>query len=233
MIREQVAIVTGASRGLGRFIAQALAREGVRVAVAARTEHEVRSLAEEIGGFSAVLDVRDYSQCEKVTDAVRQHFGAPVDILINNAGLGWYKPFLEWSVEEIDRTIDVNLKGTVYMTRCALPSMLERGSGQIVNIASDLGRRVIPNMAPYVASKFAVVGFSGSLLREVKGRGVKVMTLTPGIIDTYFGGGAEGTRDETWSMKPDFVARAVVDMLKLPQHWVIDEMSIHAVGQDF
>jgi NADP-dependent 3-hydroxy acid dehydrogenase YdfG len=164
--------------------------------------------------------------------AVRERLGK-IDILVNNAGVGWYKPFDAWSIAELDLAIDVNLKGTMYMTRAVLPEMQESGYGQIVNVASDLGRRVLPNMAPYVASKFGVVGFSGSLLREVKGRGVKIMTITPGIIDTYFGGGAEGTKDEAWSLRPQFVARTVVEMLRLPRHWVVDELSIHAMGQEF
>lgn len=231
-LRGKVAIVTGASRGLGRHIALELARRRVRVAVSARTEHELRLLAEEIraGGGEAIavpIDVTRWDAVESGVAAVRAQFGE-IEILVNNAGVGWYKPFEEHSIAEIDLTLDVNLRGTMYMTKAVLTHVR-----QIVNVASDLGRRVIPNMAPYVASKFGVVGFSGSLLREVKGRGVKVMTVTPGIIDTFFNGGVEGSKDESWSLRPQFVASAIVDMLELPKHWVVDEIAIHAMGQEF
>ncbi|HYI09953.1 MAG TPA: SDR family oxidoreductase [Thermoanaerobaculia bacterium] len=236
-LRGQIALVTGASRGLGRHVALELARRGVRVAVSARTEGELERVAGEIGdaggeAMAIVLDVSRWDSVERGVAAVRERLGA-VDIAVNNAGVGWYKPFTETSIEELDRTLDVNLKGTIYVTKAVLPEMLARNSGQIVNVASDLGRRVIPNMAPYVASKFGVVGFAGSLLREVKNRGVKVMTVTPGIIDTFFGGGSEGTKEESWSLRPEFVARAIVDMLELPKHWVVDEIAVHAMGQDF
>jgi short-subunit dehydrogenase len=225
----QTAIVTGASRGLGRHISIELARRGVRVAVTARTEDELARVAAEIGGetIAVPIDVTRWESVERGVHAVRAHFGS-VDILVNNAGVGWYKSFEEHSIEEIDRTLDVNLRGTMYMTKAVLPHVR-----QIVNIASDLGRRVIPNMAPYVASKFGMVGFAGSLLREMKGKGVKVMTVTPGIIDTFFNGGAEGTKDESWSLQPQFLANAIADMLELPKHWVVDEIAIHAMGQEF
>jgi NADP-dependent 3-hydroxy acid dehydrogenase YdfG len=235
MLAGQVAFITGASRGLGRHVALQLAREGVRVAVAARTG--VEAVADEIraAGGEALPVVMDVTRWQSVSDgfAVARDRLGKVDILINNAGVGWYKPFDEQTIEELDLTIDVNLKGVIYATKAVLPDMLAAGYGQIVNVASDLGRRVIPNMAPYVATKFAVLGFSGSLLREVKNRGVKVMTITPGIIDTYFNGGSEGTKEETWSLRPGFVATTIVDMLKLPKHWVVDELAIHAMGQDF
>ncbi|HEX7152931.1 MAG TPA: SDR family oxidoreductase [Thermoanaerobaculia bacterium] len=237
MIENQTAIVTGASRGLGRHVALRLAQERVRVAVAARTFDEVTRVAEEIraaGGeaLPLVIDVASWSSVEQGVATVRQQFGK-IDILVNNAGVGWYKPFTEHTIEELDRTIDVNLKGTLYMTKAVLPDMQAAHYGQIVNVASDLGRRVIPGMAAYVASKFGVLGFAGSILREVKGSGVKVTTLTPGIIDTFFGGAVEGTKEETWSLRPEFVAGMIVDMLKLPKHWVVDELAIHAMGQEF
>ena len=225
-LRGQVAIVTGASRGLGRHIATELVRKGVRVAACARTP-----VADTGAELSVEMDVARWDSVERGVAQIRERLGR-IDILVNNAGVGWYKPFDEWSIEDIDLTIDVNLKGTMYLTKAVLPEMQAAGYGQIVNVASDLGRRVIPNMAPYVASKFGVVGFAGSLLREVKGRGVKVMTITPGIIDTFFNGGTEGTKEESWSLRPDFVAKTIVEMLELPKHWVVDELSIHAMGQD-
>lgn len=236
-LENSIAIVTGASRGLGRHIALRLAREKARVALFARNGEELRAVVAEIestGGvaMAAALDIARAADVQRGVDEVRAAWGA-ADILVNNAGVGWYKPFSDWSLEEIDLAIDVNLKGTIYATRAVLPDMLAAGRGQIVNIASDLGRRVLPNMAVYVGAKHGVLGFAGSLLREVKGRGVKVMTLTPGIVDTFFGGGTEGTRDESWSLKPQYVADLVCLMLTQPQFALMDELSVHAAGQDF
>lgn len=235
-MKDQVAIITGAGRGLGRAIARCLAAHGVRVALCSRNENDLAAVCSEIelsGGkamFQSV-DVSRWSQVKLFTDAVLERMGCP-HILINNAGLGWYKPFEEQSIEEIDTTLDVNLKGLIYMTRAILPHMLERKSGQILNIASDLGRRVIPNMATYVAAKHGVLGFSGSLVREVKDKGIKVMTLTPGIIDTWFGGREEGSGDETWAMKPQVVADMVFHMLTLPPFVMMDEVSVHPMHQE-
>jgi short-subunit dehydrogenase len=236
-LRGQVAIITGASRGLGRHIAMELARRGVRVAVTARSQADIERVAEEIrnqhgDAFAAAMDVARWESVERGVQQVRDRFGA-IDIVVNNAGIGWYKSFEEHSIEELDLTIDVNLKGTMYLCKATLPDLQRSGNAQIVNIASDLGRRVIPNMAPYVASKHGVIGFSGSLLRELKSKGIKITTITPGIIDTFFNGGAEGTKDETWSLQPSFLATAIVDFLQFPKHWVADEIAIHAIGQEF
>ena len=235
-LQDKVAIVSGAGQGLGRHIALRLASEGAKVAICGRREHLVREVESGIRAAgaevaAASVDISKYGEVESFVQTVRSELG-PVEIVVNNAGLGWYKPFEEHSIEEIDATIDINLKGTIYLTRAALPDLLAR-RGQVINVASDLGRRILPNMATYVAAKHGVMGFAGSLLREVKGRGVKVMTLTPGIIDTWFGGGAEGTRDPSWSLRPDFVAGLVVTMLTLPEHVVFDEISFHAMQQDY
>lgn len=236
-LRGQTAVVTGASRGLGRHLALELARRGVRVAVTARSAEDLRRVAAEIraSGGEAIdvpLDVARWASVEEGIGRIAGHFGR-LDIVINNAGVGWYKPFAEQTIDEIDRTIDVNLKGTVYVCKAALPHLLRSSSAHIVNVASDLGRRVLANMAPYVASKHGVVGFAGSLLRELKSRGIRITTVTPGIIDTSFGGGIEGTKDVAWSLQPSFLAAAIAGLLELPKPWVVDEIAIHATGQEF
>ncbi len=233
----QVALITGASRGLGRHTALRLARAGMRVALCARAEDELRALAAEIardGGTARVfpLDVRDTDRIHAVVAEALDAFGQ-LDVLVNNAGLSWYKPFTEWTREELDVTLDVNLKGLIHMTHAVLPHLLERRTGYIVNVASDIGRRVIPNMAAYVAAKHGVVGFSGALLREVKDHGIRVSVLLPGIIDTYFGGGEEGSRGADWSMRPEAVAALIETLLRLPYPLVADEVTVHPLGQDF
>lgn len=234
---DQVVIVTGAARGLGRHIAMRLAREGARVALCARTAAELESLASDISGAGGAClvvptDLRRRNDISRCVESVHAQWG-PVDILVNNAGIGTYKPFMDHSVTELDDIIDINFKGTVFMTRAVLPDMLEQGRGQILNVASDLSRRVIPNMAAYIGAKHAVLGFSQSLLREVKDRGVKVMTLSPGIIDTYFGGAQEGSKEETWALQSGRVADLVVYMLTQPPYVVMDEVVVHPLKQDF
>jgi NADP-dependent 3-hydroxy acid dehydrogenase YdfG len=136
-------------------------------------------------------------------------------------------------VAEIETVLDVNLKAPLILSHALLPGMLARERGTIVNIASDLGRRPLANMTPYVAAKHGVMGFAGSLLREVKDKGIKVLTLTPGIIDTWFGDSQAGTREETWSLKPEVVADLIHTMLTQPAFVLLDEVAIHPQHQEF
>lgn len=236
-LKGSIALITGASRGLGRAIALKLAGEGVKVAVCARNGAELDELVssiEELGGIAmrGIVDVSNPESIETFLGTIRRQWGC-VDILINNAGLGWYKPFEEHSLEEIDKVIDVNLKGVIYGMRAVLPDMTARERGQIINIASDLSRRPLANMGVYVAAKHAVLGFSASMARELKSKGVKVMCLNPGIIDTHFGDSTPGTREETWALPPEHVSDVVLGMLKQPKYLLMDEVTVHPMHQDF
>jgi NADP-dependent 3-hydroxy acid dehydrogenase YdfG len=236
-LADSVVVVTGAGRGLGRHVALALAGRGARLALAGRDGTDLAAVAGEIaaaGGRALAVptDVSQWPEVAALHDAVRARLG-PADVLINNAGVGWYRPFVDCSREEVERTLDVNLKGTIYVTRAFLPDMLERGRGQVLCVASDLGRRILPNMAVYTASKHGVMGFAGALLREVKDRGVKVMTISPGMLDTYFADGREGTHEAAVALAPAFVAEWMVRMLEAPEEWVVDDLTLHPLGQEF
>jgi len=236
-LEGRVAIVTGAGRGLGRKIAETLAARGARVALLARSQQQIEAAAAEIarqGGAALGLaaDVGRWSEAERAVAAVEERLG-PVDCLVNNAGSGWHRPFLEWSPEEIAESLDSTLAGTIWMCRAALPAMVARGRGHVVNVASDLARRPLANMAVYVGAKHGVLGFSQSLLREVRARGIKVSTVLPGHLDTGFGGGREGSRDSARALSPDWVAERIVDLLEAPGAWVVDELALHPLGQDF
>lgn len=234
----ETVLVTGASRGLGAALGRELAMRGYRVLLAARSEADLVALIESLppeararAGYLAV-DLRRLEGLASFAAQAQARLGS-VDVLINNAGIGSYKPFAEWSPAELIDCMHVNLMAPMLLSHALLPAMRGRGRGMLLQIASDLARRYLANMAPYVASKFGLLGLSGSLLREVKGQGIKVTTVLPGIIDSAFGGGREGEKGETWSLRPAQLAARVVDLLELPEHVVIDELAIHPMQQDF
>lgn len=237
MSNEPVCLVTGASRGLGRYTALCFAEAGYRVAICGRSEADLAGVVrdiQDVGGWAMyrVLDVRDYEAVTALVKEIDDCCGR-IDVLVNNAGLlSVYRPLAEWTREQIDETLSVNLTGTVYPTHAVLPMMIARGRGHIINVSSDVGRRPVPNMAPYVAAKHAVVGFSGSLYREVREQGIKVTVVLPGNIDTFFGGAKPGDRDLHWSMKPEDVAEVLLSIARQPGNVAQDEVTLHALGQE-
>lgn len=235
-LNNKTAVITGASRGLGRHIAQQLAQAGCRLILLARNQEQLASLQDELqqAGHEVEIIACDLGQTvsrQAAIEKVLQH--GTIDILINNAGTGWYKEFLEHSPEEHDRIIDTNFRAAVHLTQAILPGMLQQASGHIVNIGSDLSHRPLSKMAVYVASKHAMRGFSLSLLREVKHKGVRVSLVNPGIIDTNFDNGVEGSREASWSLRPAQLAKLVVYVLSQPGYQLIDEVDVHPLMQDF
>jgi len=228
-------LITGASRGLGRHLALALARRGQGVIAAARDRGRLEALAAEVppGMIKPlVLDLADgASLATSVTRAVAPL--ARLSGVINNAGIGVYKPFIDHAEGELVDIIQVNLTAVIQICHAVLPKLLAQRSGHIVNIGSDLARRPLANMAAYAASKHGLAGFSHSLLREVKDARVKVSLINPGIIDTDFGGAAEGSRDEAWSLRPAQLAELIVQLIEQPGSLLVDELTVHPLGQDF
>lgn len=184
------AVVTGASSGIGRQVALRLAREGARVGLVARRTDALEALADAIragGGEALVLpcDVADRAQVDAVADRALRHFGS-VDLLVNNAGYGRHRRFLDWDVEDIERMMRVNYLGAVYWTKRLLPAMVEQRRGWIVFVASVAGRIGVPDESAYAASKFALVGLAEALSLEVEDLGVHVLTVCPGAVRTDF-----------------------------------------------
>lgn len=231
-------LVTGASRGLGAALGRELLARGHRVVLTARNEVElaqaVDSLRAEHGDRVnwIAADLSSPAATLALVAQVEQRFGA-LDGLINNAGIGAWKPLVEWTPQEVIACVNVNLLAPMLLAQAVLPGMLARRRGMIVNIASDLARRPLANMAPYVASKFGLLGFSGSLLREAKTHGIKVSAVLPGIIDTAFNGAREGSKEESWALRAQALAAQVVALFGLPENVVIDELTIHPLHQDF
>lgn len=210
-----------------------MAARGYRILACARDIDRLEALAAghpEGHVIPVPLDLSDASQITKRVLAAIKAAGR-IDGVINNAGIGVYKPFLQYSEEELTALIQVNLTACIQICHAVLPQLLAQGHGHIVNIGSDLGRRPLANMAAYVASKHGLTGFSHSLLREVKSHGVKVSLINPGIIDTDFGGAQEGDAPAHASLAPAELARLIVSMIEQPGSMVVDELTVHPLGQ--
>ncbi|MEM6429819.1 MAG: SDR family oxidoreductase [Deinococcota bacterium] len=188
-LQGQVAVVTGASSGIGEATAKALAQAGASVTLAARRVDKLEALEQTItqaGGkaLSIETDVTSRKSVTAMITATEDAFG-PVDILVNNAGI-MLLSFLEaCKVDEWDSMVDVNIKGVLYGTGAVLPSMIERGRGHIINVSSIAGRKVMPSAAVYAATKYAVRAFSDGLRQELSGKyGIRVTCIEPGLVGT-------------------------------------------------
>jgi NAD(P)-dependent dehydrogenase (short-subunit alcohol dehydrogenase family) len=186
----KVAFVTGASRGIGAATARRLAEAGAKVALASRRGDDL-GIADALG---LSLDVRSPDAVESAVGRTVDRFGG-LDILVNNAGVGAYGGFLELDPEQLEAMIDVNLKGTLYATRAALPHLLESEAADVVTLASVAGLRALPYEAVYCASKFGQVGFTRALDHELRERGVRCTCICPGGVATDFAMGHGRTPD--------------------------------------
>jgi 3-oxoacyl-[acyl-carrier protein] reductase len=185
---SRITLVTGAGSGIGRAIAEKLARDGERVVVNdlnAATADEVIARIKESGGEATTApgDVSDPQSVEQIMAAVREAYGSP-EILVNNAGFLQQKRFVDLTVEDFDRMIAVHLRGTFLCTRAVLPEMLSRGSGIVVNVASQLGQIGGIELCHYSAAKAGIIGLTKSLAREVSTQGVRINAVAPGPINT-------------------------------------------------
>ncbi len=227
----QTALVTGATEGIGRAIAFALGAEGYRVGICARTAARVEETLAELAaaGVTAAGAACDVSDPGSVSAMVAKVTGAlgPVDVLVNNAGIGHLKPFADLTLEEWDATMAVNVRSLFLVTREVLPGMRERGDGVIVNIASLAGRNPVVGGTAYAASKHAVLGFAKSLLMEVRKEGIRVFTVCPGSVATGFGRGRTVPKvSRTGILEPEDVAQVVVDALRLPARALASEIDL-------
>ncbi|WP_292379077.1 SDR family NAD(P)-dependent oxidoreductase [Methanosarcina sp. UBA289] len=211
-LKGQTAIVTGGGRGIGRAICLSLAEEGANVVIVARTEREMREtarLVEKQGGRALAVKT-DIRKEEEVIDMVSKTMNAfgRIDILVNNAGAAYRKYLVETSTKEYNEIMDTNVKGMFFCTKYALPHLLKRGEGRIVNISSGAGKHGIPKLSIYCASKFAVIGFTESLAYEVGG-GIQVYAVCPAGVDT---GMYHSLFSDEPVLKPEDVARKVLEL---------------------
>lgn len=236
LLEGSVALVTGASRGIGRAVAERLAAQGARLALVGRS-HEVADVAEALraAGHEALAFVGDVTSEERVHGVVAhvlEELGG-IDLLVNNAGVGFFKPVEEITADEWRHLFEVNVTGTFLFCRAVVPHLKAARRGTIVNVSSDAARRTFAHGTAYVASKYAVQGFSGCLAQELRPFGVRVATINPGLVDTYFNGGRPGMPDRAAWLRPEDVADAVVYVATAPPSMVVDSVTLHPLAQEY
>ena len=205
----QVAVVTGAGRGIGASIAQKLAAMGATVVLCGRTLKLLESTASAIGGRATAIacDVTNLESVQALASTVGQKFGR-IDILINNAGVGSFAtPLHEMTPEAWEKILNTNLRGVFYCVRSFAPMMIKAGTGHIVNISSLAGKNALPNGATYAASKWGLNGLSYSIAEELRGYGIRVSVVCPGSVDTELS--PHPGKDSNKMLKPDDVAHVV------------------------
>jgi NAD(P)-dependent dehydrogenase (short-subunit alcohol dehydrogenase family) len=211
-LKGQTAIVTGGGKGIGRAICLALSREGADIVIVARTEKEIRETARMVEkegrrALAVRTDIRREEELIKMISKAVNAFGR-IDILVNNVGVAYRKYIMDTSTEEYDEIMDTNVKGMFFCTKYALPHLLKRGEGRIVNMSSGAGKHGIPKLSIYCASKFAVIGFTESLAYEVGG-GLQVYAVCPTSVDT---GMYRSMYSDEPVLKPEDVAMKVMEL---------------------
>jgi 3-oxoacyl-[acyl-carrier protein] reductase len=215
----RVAVITGGSRGIGRAIADALLQRGASVAITGTSQANLDEALARAEGTAADrllalrADVRKYADVEQALAATVAKFGG-LDVLVNNAGVGVFKPAAETTVDDWHRVIDTNLSGVFYGCHAALPHLRKRGGGWIINISSLASKNPFVNGSAYCASKAALNAFSEALMQEVRYDGVRVAYVLPGSVNTGFGGLSNTKSD--WALMPADVADVVVDLIAHP-----------------
>ena len=244
-LRNRVALVTGASSGIGEATAIALAAAGARVAVAARRRDRLEAVANKIradGGEALVVgaDFGVEAEAQRAVHETEKAFGR-LDILVNNAGVMYLEPVIEADLARWRRMVEINVLGLIAATQAALPGMRARGDGHIVNIASTAGRIATPTAAAYAATKFGVVGFSEALRKEIYRDRVRVSVIEPGVVETelreHIGHDATQKAINDWAssmrqLQSDDVARAIVFCVTQPPHVCINEILMRPTDQE-
>ena len=237
-LKGKVAIITGASKGVGKATALLLAKQGMYLVLVARSADELTELKNEIlkeeesKCLVFIGSVSDASLANKVVKETIEAYGK-IDFLINNAGYGIFKPTVEITEQDWDEMYATNAKGTFLFSKAVLPQMQQQQCGHIINIASDVARRTFENGALYCSSKFAQDAFSMALRKEVRKHKIKVSVVYSGLVDTHFHAEPEGDAAHAEWLTSFDMASSLHYIMEQPPNVVIDELMIHPLSQDY
>ncbi|GBW26678.1 putative short chain dehydrogenase [Staphylococcus aureus] len=229
VLTDKIAVVTGAGSGIGEAIATLLHEEGVKVILAARNKDKLQNVANQLAQDSVKVVPTDVTKKEEVDELIKiaqQTFGG-LDIVINSAGQMLSSKITDYQVDEWDSMIDVNIKGTLYTAQAALPTMLEQSSGHLINIASISGFEVTKSSTIYSATKAAVHTITQGLEKELAKTGVKVTSISPGMVDTAITAAYNPT--DRKKLEPQDIAEAVLYALTQPKHVNVNEITVRPV----
>ncbi|AEI47550.1 SDR family oxidoreductase [Runella slithyformis] len=217
-LKYKTVLITGGTKGIGYGIAQVLINEGFRVAITGRNEEALQEAIAQLNqikeGFvlGILADVRDFESQQRAVDQVVEQWEG-LDVLVANAGVGHFAPIETLTVEQWQETIDINLTGVFYSVKAALPA-LKKSKGYLITIASLAGTNFFANGSAYNASKFGLVGFTQAVMLDVRNDGIKVTTIMPGSVATYFNNHEPSERD-AWKIQPEDIGQMVADLLRM------------------
>ncbi|EOD4702489.1 SDR family oxidoreductase [Staphylococcus aureus] len=229
VLTDKVAVVTGAGSGIGEAIATLLHEEGAKVVLAGRNKEKLQNVANQLSQDSVKVVPTDVTNKEEVDELIKiaqQTFGG-LDIVINSAGQMLSSKITDYQVDEWDSMIDVSIKGTLYTAQAALPTMLEQSSGHLINIASISGFEVTKSSTIYSATKAAVHTITQGLEKELAKTGVKVTSISPGMVDTAITAAYNPT--DRKKLEPQDIAEAVLYALTQPKHVNVNEITVRPV----
>jgi 3-oxoacyl-[acyl-carrier protein] reductase len=225
ILSNKYAIVTGATRGIGRSIAERLIDEGASVAICGRTLRSTEAALAELRSRGNVIgtacDVADHEQVARFFQFVNESFPS-IDCLINNAGVGVFRPAGDLSIDDWRRIIETNLSGVFYCTREAIPAMKQHGGGYIINISSLAGKNPFAGGAAYNASKFGLNGFSEAMMLDHRYDNIRVSYIMPGSVATEFGSGG----GDDWKIAPEDIAEIVMSLLRMPERTLVSRVEV-------
>lgn len=229
---ERRALITGASSGIGKATALAFAKAGFHVALVSRSESKLEAVAEAAGetGVTAkayALDLADIEQVREKISAIADSFG-PIDVLVNNAGMGYTGEIMSTPLSDWQRVIDLNLTSAFQCIQGILPSMRDRGSGIIINVASIAGQQPFPGWGAYNVSKAALIALSKTLAAEERAKGIRVVTISPGAVNTpiWDTETVQADLNRSAMLTPEIVAQSILHMALVPEQAVIEELTL-------
>jgi NADP-dependent 3-hydroxy acid dehydrogenase YdfG len=230
-----IIVISGASKGIGKAIAIQFAQKKYTLVLLARGEdallqaqHEAQQFGADVHSF--ICDISNENSVKEVTNQIFEKIGVP-DVLINNAGVGGFKTLANFSIEEYDRMMDINVKGSFLLTKYILPAMQHHKRGHIIAIASDVAKRTFYSGSLYCATKYAQDAMFSALRKEVRQDNIKVSVVYSGMVDTYFEGNIPSGKPER--LRSEDIAQAVDYIVSAPANVVIDELMIHPIQQEY